>query len=152
MKIKKIIKTTAFFPEKAENNMPKKNSWADRFICGLSSLLLLTFTAASSASPVSGEVSLRLIITPNLQARILESPESRVAQYSVCIAGKGIEQFRLQKQLTGEVQNLDSIASYTQPYSVHTGRLNNCSENTVMMLISSQSAATNASRIIIAAE
>lgn len=157
-KIKKTIKTTAFLLEKTEKNMPKKNSWVNWFVYGLSSFLLLTFTTASSASPGSGGLSLRLVIPPNLQVRILESPESRVDQYSVCIAGKGVERFRIQNQLTGEAQNLESIASYSQPYSVHTGGLKNCSENTAMSISSPQltpqreAAVSNTSRIMIAAE
>lgn len=158
-KIEKTIKTTAFLLEKTEKNRPKKNSWVNRFVYGLSSFLLLTFTTASSASPDSGGVSLRLVIPPNLQARVLESPESRVDQYSVCITGKGVERFRIQNQLTGEAQNLDSIASYSQPYSVHSGGLKNCSKNTAMSISPQspsqserESAASNTSRIMIAAE
>lgn len=157
-KIEKKIKSTAFFLEKSKKNMPKKNSWVNRFVFGVSSFLLLTFTTTSSASPGSGGLSLRLVIPPNLQVRILESPESRVDQYSVCIAGKGVERFRIQNQLTGEAQNLESIASYSQPYSVHTGGLKNCSENTAMSISSPQltpqreAAVSNTSRIMIAAE
>ena len=72
-KIEKTIKTTAFLLEKTEKNMPKKNSWVNWFVYGLSSFLLLTFTTVSSASPDSGGVSLRLVIPPNLQARVQDS-------------------------------------------------------------------------------
>ena len=147
--MKKTIKTMVFLLEK---KVPKKKSLVNWFVLGLSSAMLITFTNTSIASPASAEITLRLVIPPWLQARVLEPPQSGMGQHTVCIAGRGIEQFRTQNQLSGPLQNMESINSYSQPYSVNTNQLKNCSEKTVISVPSTQSGVSIGSRIMIVAE
>ena len=135
----------------ARKKWQKKNSWFNWFTYGLSTALLITFAAVSSASPATDVVAVRLVIPPKLQAKVLVSAKSGVNQHTICIAGSGVDQFKVQNQLSGTQKSLDNITSYSQPYSVNTDQLKNCSEK-MAMSVSSQSAVLNGSRIIIAAE
>ena len=125
-----------------------KNYSALRFLRLLPFVIL---SEAIHASTISGSknVTVGLEIPPKISAEIFS--QGQPSGYTVCVAGRGVGQFRILETGSNLSQHNNRIADYSAVYDLHIDQLDNCTDNSAVLVPANQPEA-DPSIVLIAAE
>ena len=113
-------------------------------------LMIFGVVPASHAAPASDTktITIRVVIPPKLNARVFSPGQTTAQNYSVCIAGSGVGQFRMQNLS----QDGDTISDYSPSYPVHADQLQDCTHRTAIPVLTENPVASDPSVVMITAE
>ena len=125
-----------------------KNYSALRFLRLLPFVIL---SEAIHASTISGSknVTVGLEIPPKISAEIFS--QGQPSGYTVCVAGRGVGQFRILETGSNLSQDNSRIADYSAVYGLAIDKLDNCTDNPATVVSANQPEA-DPSIVLIAAE
>lgn len=120
------------------------------FLLVFAALMIFGAVPASIAAPASDAktITIRVVIPPKLNARVFSPGQTTAQNYSVCIAGSGVGQFRMQNPS----QDGDTISEYSPSYPVHADQLQDCTHRTAIPVLTENPAASDPSVVLITAE
>ena len=115
----------------------------------LLSLVVLSETIHASNTLGSKNVTVGLDIPPRISAEIFS--QGQPSGYTVCVAGRGVGQFRILETGSDLSQHNNRIADYSAVYDLHIDQLDNCTDNSAALVPANQPEA-DPSIVLIAAE
>ncbi|WBA83438.1 hypothetical protein [Endozoicomonas sp. GU-1] len=129
--------------------MPVKKTRSGLLSGLLCSMAIISTAPNTHASVMSDSKNLTVsvVIPPRLTARVLAPHQSSPADYSLCISGKGVAQFRIQSNDRSADHHL---SGYSSPYPVNTSQAESCTRETANII--SLPTASGHRRVMLAAE
>ena len=112
-------------------------------------LVILSEAIQASTTSVSKNVTVGLDIPPQISAEVFS--QGQPSGYTVCVAGKGVGQFRILETGSNLSQHNNHISDYSAVYDLHIDQLDNCTDNSAALVPANQPEA-DPSIVLIAAE
>lgn len=132
--------------------MPVKKTRSG-LLSGLLCSMAIISTAPNTLANVvsdSKKLTVSVVIPPRLTAKVLAPHQSSPADYSLCISGKGVAQFRIQSHDWSSDSADHHLSGYSRPYPVNTSQAERCTRETAKII--SLPPASGHRRIMLAAE